>query len=87
MRENTRLKKKSNYVTKRANSSLKSTFFLEIAILFLSNIMLHKSTFLKRNLSAFALFEFFFHRLAYRKKLILSQEKYFKSLKDMVIGL
>ena len=44
------------------------------------------SWFPKKNVINFSSLKYFYHRLANRKDLILSQEKYFKTLKGMVTG-
>ena len=65
---------------KNANSSHKPIFLLEITTLFLLSLLLCGSRFLKKkNFSRY-------NRLANREKLILSLEKYFRTLKDMIIG-
>ena len=65
--------------------SLKPIFFPEIATLFLLNLLLCGSRFLKRIINFSGLI-FRYHRLAIKNKLILPLEKFFKTLKDMITG-
>lgn len=58
--------------------------FSIIAILFLSKRLLHESRFPIKN-NNFSSLKFLYYRLANREELILSQGKYFKTLKGVVI--
>ena len=51
----------------------------------MQSLLLRGSRFLKKNIN-FSCFRSGYNRLANRKKLILPVEKYFRTLKDMIIG-
>ena len=58
-----------------------NNFFQGIATLFLSSLLLGGSKFPKKQGLKFS-----YHRLANRRRLILTSEKYFKTWKDMISG-
>ena len=63
-----------------------TNIFLGITTLFVTSPQLCGSRLLRKKNICFSSFRSRYHRLANRKKLILPLEKYFKTLKNMIIG-